>query len=381
MKDADLERVLRQSLAADAEPDEQLNVNIIHQLKERNAMNFKYRKSLSAALLTAVLLLVLSVSAYAATQLFSAKQVAEKFGDGLLADAFESDDAIEINQSKEDGDYRFTLHGLVSGAGLSQFQHSAEEIYPDRTYAVVSIARQDGGPMPATSDDEYGKVPFFISPLIKGLKPWQFNIGSMNGAYNETVIDGIMYRLIECDQVEIFADRGVSLAISSGNTFFRNEAFSFDEATGEIEAKEDYKGAAVLFDLPLDITKANHEEAEAYIEKLLHPSQPKAEANPDQEWAEWVNEMRLKLRGGESISVVIPESVKEVTYDSSGNFLYEYNDWRITASPEDFFREGQVGDSDRFSVSGDDERYRALQFHRDENGIITGRIIELDPQQ
>ncbi|RJX38060.1 hypothetical protein D3P09_18465 [Paenibacillus pinisoli] len=381
MKDADLERVLRQSLAADAEPDERLHLSLIHQLKERNTMNFKYRKSLSAGLLAAVLLLVLSVSAYAATQLFSAKQVTEIFGDQLLAEAFESADAIEINQSKEDGDYRFILHGLVSGAGLSQFKHSAEEIYPDRTYAVVSIARQDGQPMPATADDEYGKVPFFISPLIKGLKPWQFNIASMNGAYNETVINGIMYRLIECDQVEIFADRGVYLAISSGNTFFRNEAFSFDEATGEIEAKEDYKGAAVLFDLPLDIAKANHEEAEAYIEKLLQPSQLKAEAHPDQEWMEWINELRLKLRDGESIGLVIPESVKEVTYDSSGNFQYEYKDWSFTASPEEFFREGQVGDSDRFSVSGKDDLYWAKQFHRDENGIITGRIIKLDPQQ
>ncbi|REK77594.1 hypothetical protein [Paenibacillus paeoniae] len=84
---------------------------------------------------------------------------------------------------------------------------------------------------------------------------------------------------------------------------------------------------------------------------------------------------------GESLGQIIPESVKEVTYDDSGNFHYEHEDWSITSSPEKFFREGQAGDSDRFSVSGKDDLYWALQFHRDEEGVITGRIIVLDPQK
>lgn len=73
--------------------------------------------------------------------------------------------------------------------------------------------------MPATSEPEYGQDPFFVSPLIKGLKPWQVNITTMNGGYSEAVIDGIMYRLIECDGVEMFADRGVYLAVSNGSSF------------------------------------------------------------------------------------------------------------------------------------------------------------------
>lgn len=384
MKDADWERLLRQSLASVAEPGEKLNQSIINELKERSQMKHKYRKRLSTALVAAILLLVLSVSAYAATQLFSAKQVAVHLGDQLLADAFESKDAIQINQSMASGGYQFTLHGLVSGAGLSEFRHSSEDIYPDRTYAVVSITRQDGRPMPNTDDPDYGKDSFFISPLIKGQKPWLVNIVTMNGAYNEIVIDGVTYRIIECDQVEIFADRGVYLAISSGGSFYSKEAFAYDEITGEIQTKEDYPGASLLFDLPLDAAKADHEKAEAYLETLLNPASSQDSRNnerithPEEDWESLIIDLRAKIRDGKSIGETIPESVKEVTYDDSGNINYTYDDWSMTTSPDDLFEEGQIGFTDRqMPISGDGEIYKALLFHRDENGVVTGRIVVL----
>jgi len=400
MKDADWEQLLRQSLASTAEPEDKLDQSIIDQLKERSKMKLKYRKRLSVGLLAAVMLLVLSVSAYAAVQLFSAKQVAEHLEDQLLAEAFESKDAIQINQSKDSGDYHFTLHGLVSGAGLSQFKHSAEDIYPDRTYAVVSITRQDGKPMPKTNDPEYGKDQFFISPLIKGLKPWQVNIASMNGGYHEIVIDGVMYRLIECDQVEMFADRGVYLAISSGTTFYSNNAFMYDEASGEIHTREDYPGASVLFNLPLDAAKADPAKAKAYLDTLLNPTSEKdsksnepslsssssqnlsiGERLKDVESGEWANAMTdltIKIRNGESIGKTIPESIKEVSYDNSGNITYTYDDYNATYPLKDLFKDGQKGFSDQFSISGNDDYYHALLFHRDEKGVITGRIVVLE---
>lgn len=387
MKDADWERWLRQSLASAAEPDEKLNQSIIHQFMERGRRKHRYKKRLSAGLFAAVLVLVLSISAYAAAQLFSAKQVAEHLGDRLLADAFESNDALQLNQSMASGDYRFTLHGLVSGAGLRTFRHSAEDLYPDRTYAVVSITRQDGKPMPNTDDPEYGKDPFFISPLIKGQKPWLVNIVTMNGAYSEDVIDGVAYRIIECDQVEMFADRGVYLAISSGTAFYSNEAFRYDEKTGEIQARENYSGASLLFELPLDAAKADHEKAEAYLETLLNPpssqASSSAERSADAKAAQWVNRievLRAQLRDGKPIGETVAESVKEVIYDDSGNINYSYGGWSITASPANLFEEGQIGFSDRrLPISGGaDDIYRALLFHRDEDGVITGRIVILD---
>ncbi len=58
---------------------------------------------------------------------------------------------------------------------------------------------------------------FFISPLVKGLEPWQYNIGTMNGSYCEDIVDGIRYRIIQCDDIEIFADRGVYLSVLGGD--------------------------------------------------------------------------------------------------------------------------------------------------------------------
>lgn len=321
----------------------------------------------------------MSITAFAATQLFNSKEIAEHLGDRSLAEAFEGSQAIEINQTISSGDFNITLHGIVSGTGLSEFSSSAQDVYPDRTYAVVSIARQDGSPMPNTSDPEYGKERFLVSPLVKGQKPWQVNIMTMNGSYSEIVRDGIMYRLIECDGVEIFADRGVYIAVSSDN-FFNNQSFAYNEDTGEISLKADAGGISVVFDLPLDKSKADPAKAEAYLKELL--KEPSAdttneEASIDNEQAGWaINFEQLKKRIPDG--TVILESVKEVTYDGNGFINYEYKDESVKISPDLLFAEGQTGLSDKVSISGSEGHYTALQFSRDEHGVITGRVVDLN---
>lgn len=378
------DRILKQALTSTAEPEEELNQRILNRFKERNKMKSVNKKRISAVALVAVFTLVMSITAFAATQYFSSKQVAEHLGEQILAEAFESNDAIEINQSIASGNYNYTLHGIVSGAGLNGLNNSEQEINPDRTYAVVSIARADGAPMPKTSDPEYGSEPLFISPLIKGQKPWQVNIFTMNGGYNEIVLDGIMYRLIECDGIEMFADRGVYLAISSGSSFYNNEAYAYNESTGAISPKSDYDGTSILFDLPLDKKKADHDKAEAYLNNLLNvPSADTATdlvtpAVPvdDAEAAlnKKMEELKKKLKDGK----VIPESIKEVTYDKHGRLNYEYDSWSVKLSPELMFKDGQTGDSEEVSFSEGDGFSWALVFSKDENGVITGRIVDLN---
>lgn len=392
------DRLLRQALAPAEDPDEKLNQHIIQQWGEKSRMKRVNKKRISAGALAAVIALALSVTAYAAAQLFSSRQVAEHLGEKALAEAFESKDAIEMNRTVDSGDYRVTLHGIVSGAGLRGFEglessegsessessessgSSAQAIKPDKTYAVVSIARQDGAPMPHTSDPSYGEVPFFVSPLIKGLKPWQVNIASMGGGYSEFVLDGVMYRLIECDGVEMFADRGVYLAISSGSSFYSNDAFAYDDSTGEVSPKTGYEGAAVLFVLPLDPGKADRAKADAYLEQLL--KEPSADNGAGQAEARSEEEARLvkeieELKSKLSSGTVIPESVKEVSYDNKGNIVYEHDGWRVMLPPGELFAEGQTGYSEAAGFSGDGERMMALQFHKDEQGVITGRILIL----
>ncbi|MDQ8739239.1 hypothetical protein [Paenibacillus sp. LHD-38] len=55
------------------------------------------RKRVSVGLLVVILTLVLSVTAFVATQLFNSKEIAEHLRDRNLAVAFEGSEAIEIN--------------------------------------------------------------------------------------------------------------------------------------------------------------------------------------------------------------------------------------------------------------------------------------------
>jgi hypothetical protein len=89
----------------------------------------------------------------------------------------------------------------------------------------------------------------------------------MNGSYMGKVIDGVLYRIIECDNVELFADKDLYLAVSD-TAFFSRNAYDYDEETGLITANAAYVGTNILFDLKLDSSKADPVKAEAYIKQL-----------------------------------------------------------------------------------------------------------------
>ena len=65
----------------------------------------------------------------------------------LLAEAFQSEDAIVLDESVTAGDYQITLAGMVSGEDLSVPTDYNGEIINDRTYAVFRVARADGAPL------------------------------------------------------------------------------------------------------------------------------------------------------------------------------------------------------------------------------------------
>lgn len=363
-----LDILLKQTLSSTVKPSETLNQKVISQLNTEAIGNGGYkivRKKPIPIMLTAVLLIItLSAAVYATWNFLTPNQVAEHVGDKSLADAFKSKDAILINESIASGEYIFTFHGVVSGKGLSDFGGSAEETHPDRTYAVVSIAKQDGSNMPDTIDEEYDDTPFFISPLIKGQKPWLVNIATMNGGYSSFVIDGVMYRLIECDGVEMFADRGLYLCISTSD-FYDINAFNYDEETGEISVNEEYDGANVLFDLPLDKSKADYEKAEAYLKELLGEPVKELEKT-DFHWD------KTTVEGD-----IIQESIKNVTYDEDGNIYYEYGDIKVSTCVENLFEDGQTGLSDIVFIFEEDDSSLAVQFFRETDGVITGRVIKM----
>lgn len=226
--------------------------------KEKKTMKTgKFRISLVAAVAAAAL----TLTAAAAVVLLRPQEVARQAGNDALAAAFESDQAISVNEAKTVGDYEVTLMGLVSGEGLSRVEGLENGLPRDKTYAVLTYARTDGT---AIEED----VPeLTVSPLVEGYAPWQLNAWTLGGATHTFAQEGRLYYLFECDNVEPFADHTVYLAVYPGTHIPPSaELFGFDEKTGAITAK----GEAALFSLPLDKSKADPQRAQALAEGWMN---------------------------------------------------------------------------------------------------------------
>lgn len=206
--------------------------------------------------------------AYFCRNYLSAGEAAKKLGDIKLAENLK--DAKESGAPVCDGEYKAAVLGIVSGEELSDFKSSSWDTFPERTYAVVAVEKTDGSPM--SFDDE-----ILVSPLIEGLSPWEYNIFTMNGGYQADIIDGVLYRIVEFDSIEYFADRKVYMAVMSGG-FINNRAYAYDENTGEISPKEDFEGTNILIELTLDKSKADPEKAAEYLKNLSEAANEEEES-------------------------------------------------------------------------------------------------------
>lgn len=205
-------------------------------------------------------------TAVAAYHYLSPAAAASEVEDNALEKAFLGENAVLVNETQESGGYRITLLGSVAGKNISDHltEDAAGNVVSDRIYTVVAIERADGSPMPDTSSDDYGKESFYASHYIRGLNPNTYSLMSMGGGYTEFVRDGIQYRLLEMDNLEMFADRGIYVGVSEG-IFYDGNAYVYDDSTGIMSRNEDYDGVNALFELPVDKTKADLAAAEEYL--------------------------------------------------------------------------------------------------------------------
>ena len=224
--------------------------------QEEASMKLKYlRKPLVFA--AAAALLVVSVSA--AAYFLSPAQVAEHTGNTLLAQAFESEDAVLLNETVESGGYQITLSGLVSGAGLSQWTQDVEQSH---TYAVVSVQRTDGE---AITQESFDLSRHTLTPLVSGYSPLVVNSWTLEGEVTGFAQDGVYYYLLDTLDLNPFADHTVYLAFYEGSSIPSREQFTMGE-DGSIAFREDFAGAHALFILPLDESLADPEAAQDFIE-------------------------------------------------------------------------------------------------------------------
>lgn len=267
----DIDTLLKQALTPTDEPDFWLNQNILRQVKETKMYRKKEGRIQAAALVAAAVVLGAGcVTAYGAWKYLAPEKAAEKLNDAKLADAFQGKDAAAINEIQTIGKYRVTLLGIVSGKDISSAQYKPiryGETIDDRTYALIAIEYADGTPMPDTSDLYENNLSFFVSPLIKGYDPSWYNMMTMSGSCSAFTENGILYKMAECNNVEMFADCGLYLCVSD-SSLYDPQAYHYDEATGEISRNEDYDGLNALFVLPIDASKADPAAAAEYLKSL-----------------------------------------------------------------------------------------------------------------
>ena len=271
-QDKELNQILQQALSPDEDVNEHLNDRILSKARENEDMNRKPRRIPAAVMVAALTLFIGSVTAVAALHYMTPDKVAEVMGDKGLREAFQSDEAITINESQICGELKITLLGMVSGKELSSCvtQENAKgdnsiEIKNDKTYIVTAIEKANDSADNLKRDNSV--VNLNVSPLVKGLEPWQFNIYTMGGGCMAISENEIEYRITESDNIEMFADRGLYLAVTDGVP--SAEAYKYDEVTGEITRNDSYQGINALFHLPIDADKADREAADNYLRKWI----------------------------------------------------------------------------------------------------------------
>ncbi len=223
--------------------------------------SYRQRSKVVAAVVCTVILLG-SGSVYAANHYLNPSQIVDEISaDSALSKAFADKDAITINETQTSNGYNITLLGLVSGEKLGLYvpDETKKEVSDKHSYAALAISKSDGSKMSNRN--------FCVSPLINGEAFTDVNAATLNVGLSWFEKDGVIYELIECDNLEIFADRGAYLSLVDD---FGDEvaAFRMDEATGKYHKVKDYAGTSALFTLPLDKDKADTMAADKFLVSL-----------------------------------------------------------------------------------------------------------------
>ena len=226
--------------------------------KERNSMTFGKTKKMAVLIAACIALLAVSVSA--AVMMLSPSDVANEHQMPTLAEAFQSGDAIQINETVESGGYAITLMGLVSGENLRDYAGYDPPVEGARTYAVLCLRSLDGAPL---TNQTYDFSRYTLTPLVAGCSPAGVNDWTLNGGASGFAKDGLYYYLLDTRSIEIFADRTVYLAFYEGGV--PNNTIFYVNDDGTIQFCDDFTGVHALFTLPLDPSKADP----AAVEKFL----------------------------------------------------------------------------------------------------------------
>lgn len=277
MTDEKLDLILKQALYPEIDDcdvkiktmDMERKENMINYEKDKNfkKSSVKSWKHATAAAAAIAVMMVSSITAYAAWRYFSAKDVAAEIADNRLAQEFEQNNWMDECETQTYGNYDITLLGIVSGDEISSHLSKTDsgEIDGDKTYMAVAIAHSDGTPMPDSSKTD--EEQFYVSPYIEGLDPARYNASVLGGNNILFVSDGIQYRLLETDNIECFADRKIYMGVSEGEAY-DDKAYVYDSVSGDISRNESYEGVNALFTLSIDSNLTDQKRAAEVIDAM-----------------------------------------------------------------------------------------------------------------
>jgi hypothetical protein len=368
----EIDRIIKQSLKADCEPDLDLNNDILRQWKENDIIKKKEKRKFPAAAAIVLCILAVSATVGAAAKYLSISELTKEFSQPEVYQAFQDNDAIEVNETKVAGDYKFTFLGIASGKAIVQSELTNQLPENSQTYAVLAIERKDGTPMPQISDDSYSNLAFCVSPLIEGLNPMQYNIFCMDGGYSDCWKNGVLYRIVESDELQKFADKHIYLAVTDTD-FWDNDAFEFDKKSGKITENKAYDGINLLFDIPYDPSKADPKAAKQYLEKFdaLYGNSKNEET---------VSKKILTVEEVLDNKMQIKDSVQTLKKERNA-YLFHYtdsngNEKTVYIDEDVYFPNDKVGWSDELTYFEDETGISYVLFYKQTNGSITGYLYQ-----
>lgn len=136
-----------------------------------------------------------------------------------------------------------------------------------------------------------------------------------------------MYRMMEMDNIEIFADKGIYVGVSSG-TFYDAQAYRFDEGSGEISPNTGYQGVNALFTLPVDKSKADSAAAEAYLKELRAEWDTPAQGSYD-----------FQMGKSNASDLAVEEFMSKLTAENLDEYAAPVESTRMVLTPD---KEGMV---------------------------------------
>ncbi|MDR0943664.1 MAG: hypothetical protein LBM41_03940 [Ruminococcus sp.] len=358
-------------------------------------------RKMSIIAVAAAVIAVSGLGVYAAVTYLTPSEVAEELYYPKLAEQFEIQTSLTEKGSTDtaataaavitepisvtSGDYIFTFLGITSGEDLSREFEEAED---GSTYTVVTIENADGTPFDReTYYANVGMQRFFVTPLIHGVEPWMGGAAIFkDGSATENIIDGKIYRIVSCDNIEIFADTGVSLAISTGG-IFDMRAFEYNAETGITTPNPDFDGSSVVFEIPLDPALGNPvKAAEYWAEREAEATATIAESDLPPEHRKFV--YMFENADWTDVSV-IEGTTKTVSPDENG--LYEYSFGEIpgissggslTFSLDYFnleYNDPMIsGGSQITDESGEIVNLYATRYTRNDDDTITFELVKLN---